>query len=831
MYLSTFLILLSLFPLEGRLFGQNLPAGELEWNLQRLSTLGSVLMIAAHPDDENTNLLAYFARGRNLRTGYLSLTRGEGGQNLIGPEQGDYMGIIRTQELLSARRVDGAEQFFTRAIDFGFSKTADETLAKWGKEDVLSDVVWVIRKFQPDVIVLRFSGTPRDGHGHHQSSAVLGKEAFTAAADPKRFPEQLRYVKTWQARRLLFNLFSFTREMEKENEAIANKLTLDSGEYNPLFGVSYGEIAGRSRSQHASQGMGVPQRRGAIRDQLVVIAGEAATKDPFDGIDTSWNRIPNSAEVSALLQQAAREFRASHPQGVLPALSKARPLLAAIHHPDAERKLADLDEVMAQCAGLFVDATSDRALATPGSKSAITLSVVNRSHAAVAVTAAELDGVQHVTFAGGSKTLAYNEPLQMKAEFDVPAGTAATQPYWLAGPKTGTLYSVPDPTLIGRPENAPVLSARVRLAVNGTEIMVSRPVVYRYVDHVRGELTRSFLIGPPVAVEFPDANVLFPAAGAKQIQVSLRGNVANASGQVRLQAPAGWKIEPVSREFQLKEVGEQAGATFTITPTAGDSSASLRAVVHTGGRDYAQAMRLIAYPHIPPQTLFPMAEARLVRANVQITSKRIGYIMGAGDEVPEALRQLGVDVTLLSDEDLASATLARFDAIVTGVRAFNTRAALRANFQRLLDYTNNGGTLVEQYNVLEGFPGRDNRETLSRLGPFPMQLGRDRVTVEEAPMQFSDRNHPLLRTPNQIGDADFAGWVQERGLYFMKDFDSKYQSVFASHDPGEDWLPGGMLYARYGKGVYIYSSYSWFRQLPAGVPGAFRIFANMLSAK
>ncbi|MBI4909453.1 MAG: PIG-L family deacetylase [Acidobacteria bacterium] len=826
MILSTVIVLFT------TLQAQTPPAGELESQIRRLATTGSVLMIAAHPDDENTNLLAYFARGRNLRTGYLSLTRGEGGQNLIGPEQGDYMGLIRTQELLAARRIDGAQQYFTRAIDFGFSKNADETLSKWGREQVLGDIVWVIRNFRPDVIILRFSGTPRDGHGHHQSSAILGKEAFAAAADPKRFPEQLAQVKPWQARRILFNLFSFTREMEKENESIPNKITVDSGAYNPLFGMSYGELAGRSRSQHASQGMGVPQRRGAIRDQLTVIAGDPATKDPFEGIDVSWSRYPNGAAIGALLQQAAGQFRGSHPEASLPALTKARTLLAALDHPDAKRKLTDIDEVIAQCAGLWIDASADRPLATPGSKVALNLNIVRRSRTDAILVDAQITGLYNAPVPNAqSKPLAFNEPLALKTEWNVPADAAPSQPFWLAKPKNGTLYNVTELNKIGLPEDQPILEARVRFVINGVECSVSRPMLHRYVDHVRGELTRAFLIGPPVAAEFTDPILIFPTAQPRLVHVSLKANQPNASGQVRLQAPQGWKVEPASRDFRMQQNGEQSIVTFTVTPPSANSSASLRAIVQTSARDFAQSMKVISYPHIPPQTVFPLAEAKLIRSDIRITSKRIGYVMGAGDDIPEALRQLGVDVTPLSDEDLASVTLARFDAIVTGVRAFNTRTALRANMQRLLDYTASGGTFVVQYNVLESFAGRDNRDTLSRLGPYPIQLGRDRVTVEEAPMQFPDRSHPALTTPNKITDADFEGWVQERGLYFAKEFDPKYQSLFSSHDPKEDWLPGGMLYARYGKGVYVHTSYSWFRQLPAGVPGAYRIFANLLSAK
>ncbi|MBI3681269.1 MAG: PIG-L family deacetylase, partial [Acidobacteria bacterium] len=788
------------------------------------------LMIAAHPDDENTNLLAYFARGRYFRTGYLSLTRGEGGQNLIGAEQGDFMGLIRTQELLAARRVDGAEQFFTRAIDFGFSKTAEETLAKWGRDQTLGDMVWVIRKFRPDIILLRFSGSPRDGHGHHQSSAILAKEAFFAAADPKRFPEQLDYVRPWQARRVYYNVFAFTPEQEKENARLANRLEIDAGEYNPILGYSYGEIAGMSRSKHASQAMGSPERRGAIRNHLVLIAGEPAIKDPMEGIDTSWNRLPGGAAIAPLLADAARAFRPFEPRKTLPSLLKARTLAAAIRHPDAEYKLRELDETIALCAGIWVDASSDRFTAVPGSTARISLTAVQRIRMATTFLGAALEGPGAPQLDLEETPLPFNEPVQRRLEWNVPANASYTHPYWLEKPKNGERYTVEDTLLVGQPENPPVLSARFRFMINGIEFAVVRPVHHRYVDTVRGELTRPLVIVPPVAVEFSDTVILFPETKPRSVQVAVKANQPNAAGIVRLEALAGWRIEPAQRPFRLTEAGEQTTVQFILTPPAAESTAALAAIAEIGGRKESRSMRVISYPHIPAQTALPAASAQLIRAEIKTLARNAGYIMGAGDEIPEALRPLGIQVTLLRDEEIAAGDLSRFDAILTGVRAFNTRPALRANLQRLLDYVSAGGTLVVQYNVLDGFPGRETRNLLARLGPYPITIGRSRVSVEESPVHFPNPNHPVLQSPNRITAKDFEGWVQERGLYFASQFDSRYESLFSTRDPGEDWLPGGALYTRYGKGAYVFTAYSWFRQLPAGVPGAFRIFANLISA-
>lgn len=806
-------------------------SAQLRQSLRKLNTLGSVLMIAAHPDDENTSLLAYYARGRLVRTAYLSLTRGEGGQNLIGSEQGDYMGVIRTQELMAARRIDGAEQLFTRATDFGYSKTASESIAKWGHEPVLSDIVWVIRTYRPDVILSRWSGTSLDGHGQHQASGILAKEAFAAAADPAKFPEQLQLVKPWQAKRLVYNILDYTPEHQRVLKNTPNKLIVDPGEYNPLLGYSYAEIAGMSRSQHQSQGMGWAEQRGSMKDHLTVIAGESATSDPLDGVDTSWSRLPGGAAVSRILSDADKAFDPMQPQGIVPSLVKVRPLIAAIDQPEAKRKLRDLDEMLANCAGLWVDAAAERFAVTPGSSVRIDLTAVNRLPAQVTLREVRFTGLGGATAVDGKdRMLAYNEPLKERTEWKVPETSPLTQPFWLVNPKQGTLYGVSEQKLIGNPENAPVLTAHFRFRISGTDFTVDRPVHFRYVDKVHGELTRPLIVVPPVSVEIAEAAAVFPDNSSKTVDVLVKANQAGASGNARLQAPADWKIEPAEQPFQLASNGEQTTLRFQVTPPAGDAIAQLRATAVMTSREYGNTMRIIAYTHIPPQAVFPEAKAKLVRAGIRTLSKSVGYIMGSGDEIPESLRQIGIQVSLLTDEDIAGADLLKFDAVLTGVRAFNTRPALRANFQRLLDFASKGGTLVVQYNVLEGFPGRESPESTSQLGPYPLKLGRDRITVEDSPVTFPNPAHRLLATPNTITAKDFDGWVQERGLYFAKEYDAKYESVFSSQDPGEDWLPGGMLYTRYGKGAYVFSAYSWFRQLPAGVPGAYRIFANLLSA-
>ena len=779
--------------------------------LEALNVLGSVLMIAAHPDDENTALLAYLARGRKLDTTYLSATRGEGGQNLIGPEQGDLLGVIRTQELLDARRLDGARQMFTRAIDFGFTKTVEETLAKWGKDRVLEDMVLAIRTLHPDIVILRFSGTPRDGHGQHQASAILGREAFFAAADKTRFPQL--GLEPWQAKRLWSNLPAFTRQMEQESDSIPGRILLDTGEYNPLLGRSYAELGSIGRSQHRSQAMGVPERHGPVREYFIVNAGEKASQDLFDGVDLTWNRVPGGAEAGRIFAEAVRTFSAADPSKTLPLLLKARPLLRRLKDRWAAIKLRELDDAIGACAGLWLDAAADRYLYTPGSAGKVRLTAVNRSH---------------FPLSWQNQELAYNSVKTREEELVVPAGTPYSQPFWLVRPNQDSSYTIDTPAMRNLPE-APPRTQRFEIRAGGETIIYERPVLYRYVDPAEGELTRPVVTAPPVAVNLTEPVFVFPNGQPQKVQVQLRAGVRNVQGELRLKMNGGWQSSPAGLPFRLTEPGEEASLTFQITP--GRRRSTLRAVAEVGGQEISTGMRVIAYSHIPAQTVFPAAEARLEPVDVKLLSRKIGYIAGAGDEVPQALRQMGCDVTMLSNDDLTRGELGAFDAIVTGVRAYNTRPGLRAARQRLLDYVSAGGTLVVQYNVAErGFMGRRESGSLDNMGPYPFKVGFDRVTVEDSPVSLPNPRHPIWSTPNRIDAHDFEGWIQERGLYFASEWDPRYDAPLESHDPGEKPLPGGMLYVRYGKGVYIYTSYSWFRQLPAGVPGAYRIFANLVSA-
>ena len=830
------LLLPVLFLLAGARAQQTFPGSEdTRQALEKAQTVGSALMIAAHPDDENTAVLAWLARGRHVRTGYLSLTRGEGGQNLLGPEQGDALGVLRTQEPLDARRIDGAQQFFTRAIDFGFSKSPKEAIAKWGHDEILSDIVWVIRRFQPDVIILRFSGTPRDGHGHHQASAILGKEAYEAAGDPARFPEQLQYVKPWHAKRLVWNAFAFTAEQEKETQKLGRKIKVDAGVFNPVLGRSYAEIAAISRSQHRSQGMGAGLHHGPQTDYFVPVEGDAATKDLFDGIDISWNRVEGGRAVGEALSRALAAYNPEHPERILPQLVEARELAGKLASSErTEEKLGEIDRLLALCSGLWLDAVADKHSVVPGGSLKVTLTALKRCTSHVTWKDAVVKGLGEDHRQEVKAELGPDEPVSKDIQVAVPADEPYSQAFWLKQPRSADVdrYVVTDQKLIGRPDPVPVLTADLDLDIAGASVTLHLPVIFRYVDHVRGELTRPIEVVPPVAVDLPERAVMFPDDQARRIVVQVQALSAPVSASIQFHVPPGWTADSSSSDVHFDAEDEQREITFLVKPPAGQTPASgkFRAAVVVNGKDISTGLQNIAYDHIPPQVIFRPSEGARRPLNLRVLAHNIGYVMGAGDAVPEAIRQMGCTVTLLSESDLLEGDLSRFDAIVTGVRADNTRPDLRAAKPRLMDYVRNGGTLIVQYNVPEYARFGDNSEKPGELCPYPMQISRDRVTDEDSPVSFIDPHSPLLTTPNAIGPDDFNGWVQERGLYFASKWDSRYSAVIATHDPGEEFLPGGMLFTHYGKGTYVFTAYSWFRQLPAGVPGAYRIFANLLSA-
>ncbi|HKS25738.1 MAG TPA: PIG-L family deacetylase [Thermoanaerobaculia bacterium] len=813
---------------------QPIDAAQLQLALKKLKVVGSAMYLAAHPDDENTALIAFLGNERLYRTAYLAVTRGDGGQNLIGDEKGELLGVIRTQELLAARRIDGGEQAFTRAIDFGFSKNPEETLAIWGKDTILADVVWNIRRFQPDVIITRFPTTGEGGHGHHTASAILAVEAFKLAGDPNAFPDQLKYVAPWQPRRLFWNKFSFAA-LKPDDLSVAKSLRLDLGTYNATLGRAYTEIAAESRSQHKSQGFGSAERRGSLLNYFDQLDGDPAKSDVFEGIDTTWARIPGGEAVGKILQQVSDEYDPKNPSKSLPLLVQAYAELDRLGASDYVRankvpwiavKQRDLSEAIRAAAGLSIDVAASDSSITPGGEITVNVSVVNRSDYPFILDAV---GSRYADPSKGVGTLLKNnEPVKTELKIKVPASTEISQPYWLLLPPAKGTYTVKDQQMIGLAENPPAIPLVVTLSDRAMHtIFFHVPAVYRWTDAVRGEQVRNVDVVPEVTANLGAGVYVFPDAQPKPVTVWLRNFAAAGPVSVRLRVPQGWSADPASVPVTFESKGDEAHVTFRVTPPKGEQTAMLAAEVELpGGKKLLMGLNDIQYPHIPYQRVFGDSFAKLVRVDLTKKGSRVGYIMGAGDEVADALRQVGYDVTLLSDADLDRGDFAKYDAIVTGVRAYNTRKPLRLVHPKLMEYVKNGGTLVVQYNSTSPQP-----LLIKSPGPYPFTVSTERVTVEEAPVTLLKPDHPLLNVPNKVRPGDWNGWVQERGLYFTKDWDAKYETLIASNDPGEPSKPGGELYARVGKGVFIYTSYAWFRQLPAGVPGAYRLFVNLVSAR
>ena len=789
-------------------------ASEVRLGLERLGVTGAALYVAAHPDDENTAMIAWLANGKLVRTGYLAVTRGDGGQNLIGTEKGDLLGVIRTHELLEARKIDGGEQFFSRAVDFGYSKTAEETLGIWGRERILADFVRIIRTLRPDIIITRFPPTGEGGHGHHTASAILAEEAFRLAADSAAFREELAWLPPWQAKRIFWNSW---RPADTEG-----LLGVDLGAFNPLLGRSYTELAGESRSMHKSQGFGAPERRGTMMNYLELRGGEPAVSDPFEGIDLTWRRVDGGEALLPILDRARAAFEAERPYLIVPHLVELRRALASLPGSNAwerdliERKIEETDEWIRQAAGIWIEAIAETPAVVAGTQLEAVLSVVNRSP--LEVSARKLERGSAPT------SLAYNRPWSEKFLLNVRKDHPFSHPFWLRATPSEGSWTIRDPFDIGKAVAPEPLAVPIALTIAGEAIIYQVPVYFRRTDPVMGERYRAVEVHPPVIANIENGVIVFPDRETRTVRFSVSSMIAGGRGTIRPVVPNGWSVTPASVEFAL-DAGEQRTWSLRVTPPAEEKEGSLALQIDLPDWEpYSLSMIELDYPHIPTQTLFPHATAKLVRADIERDGREIGYVMGAGDEIPDALRQIGYDVTLLSDSDLASGELAGFDAIVLGVRAYNTRPNLPALQPRLFEYVRQGGTLVTQYNTL----GRDLPATLA---PWPLTISRERVSVEWAPVLLTRPDHPLLTFPNRITEDDFDGWVQERGLYFPGTWGEEFSAPLSMDEPGEESKKGALLVGNLGEGTFIYTPISFFRQLPAGVPGAYRLFANLVAAR
>ncbi len=789
-------------------------------DLRSFGTTGTVLHIGAHPDDENTQLITYLSLGRGYRAAYLSLTRGDGGQNELGRDFDEKLGVARTQELLAARRFDHGRQFFTRAIDFGFSKTPEETLRFWDRDAVLGDVVRIIRQYRPDVIVTRFPIPPGSGgHGHHTASAILAVEAFKLAGDPKAYPEQLTQGLTvWQPKRVVWNSFSFGGA--GPNGLNGPIVKMDIAGIDPVSDDSFGTIANESRGMHKTQGLGGFSGRAATGPNIqnfMLLAGDPATSDLMDGVDTTWNRYPGGAEIGEAAAAVLAGFKADDPAASVPALLALRPRLAALpSDPLVADKRAQLDRILQACLGLKVETTIANAEVVPGEPLKLTL--------AFSVAAKSVD-VRYLETRSPALKLAAGSAGELTGV--LPLTTPLTQPYWLRADGAAGISRVDDPSLIGRPENPPAIPLEHVFTVSGQTLVITDEPVQ--LVHARvGEQSRlSVKIIPPVSLALNSEIFFVPPGTTKPVSVEVTAARANSRGTLRLDLPAGWSAAPGPQDFHLPNVGDKARVTFNVTASAQPSAGKLTAIAKVDGHDFSNQRYEVRYDHIPVQLLQPPARARLASFELATRGLTIGYLPGAGDYVAECLEQMGYVVHRLTGADLTPEKLKGLDAVVIGVRAFNERTDLKAAFPGLLAWVEAGGTVIAQYN-------RPNGLKADQLGPYPLSIEGPapalRVTDETAPVTLLAPDHAAVNTPNKIAPTDFNGWVQERGAYFPSKWDEEhYVALLGMSDPGEATLKSSILVAKYGQGHYVYTGIGFFRQLPAGVPGAYRLFANLLS--
>ncbi|WP_417199758.1 PIG-L family deacetylase [Bizionia sp.] len=802
-------------------------SSEIYESIKKLNFLGSVLYVAAHPDDENTRLISYMANNVKARTAYLSLTRGDGGQNLIGPEIRELLGVIRTQELLTARAIDGGEQLFTRANDFGYSKHPDETLAIWNKEAVLSDVVLAIRQFQPDIIINRFDHrSPGSTHGHHTSSAMLSLEAFDLANDASIYPHQLQTTETWQVQRAFFNTsWWFYGSQEKFDRADkSNLIGLDTGIYFPSSGLSNPEIAALSRSQHKSQGFGNTGTRGTEMEYIELIKGTMPTTPTnlFEGIDTSWNRVKGGAKIGIILKEVEANYDFKNPATSLPKLVEAYNAIQALENTHWKIiKTKEIKAIIAACAGLFVEAVAETNQATSGESIQLNLEAINRSPAKMTlVSFTNPDGLE----VPKGIELNENESIKIQEIFHIPSTDNApvTTPYWLIEKGSLGMYKVSDKSLIGKPESPDYFNITFHINIAGTNIPFTKPVVYKTNDPVKGEVYKPFEIIPEASARIAEKVIIFETVNTKDIPVHVKAGHDNLEGMVHLSVPDGWRVSPENHQVTISNKGEEQTVLFSVTPPNIQSEGFIKPIITINGNIYSNELIEIDYDHIPYQTVLLPSESKVVRLDIKKKGENIAYIAGAGDVVPESLQQIGYNVTTVSPDDITPDNLNGFDAVVIGIRAYNTVETLKFKQSVFFDFVKNGGNMVVQYNTSRGL-------VTDELAPYTLELSRDRVTDEFAEVKFLAPNHPVLNVPNKITQTDFENWTQERGLYFPDKWSTDFTPILSMHDKGESAKKGSLLVAQYGKGYYIYTGLSFFREFPAGVSGAYRLFANILS--
>ena len=806
-------------------FGQKpakLTSNQIYEKIQKLNFLGSALYIAAHPDDENTRLISYLANHLKARTGYLSLTRGDGGQNLIGPEIGELLGVIRTQELIAARNIDGGEQFFTRANDFGFSKHPDETFAIWEKEKVLSDIVWAIRTFKPDVISNRFNHqTPGSTHGHHTASAMLSVEAFDLVGDENQFSEQLKFTNVWQPKRLFFNTSSwFYKNSDDFVNATKELSKVDIGIFYPLKGLSNNELASMASSQHLCQGFGRLTIRGNENEYLEFLKGDtlADKNDIFSGIDTTWKRVEGGTEIGEILLKIEQDFDFVTPSNHLLKLLEAYQKVMSLKDDYwREIKQKQLLEIIEACAGLYLEVSAESSTASPDDKISVNFELINRSQIPVQLISVKSTLDDKTIFKG--LDLSHNQRFNFK-EIILIKTSNFTSPYWLKNESTLGLYNVENQSLIGKPATPREAKIEFNLVINYTPITITKNIIRRYAESDKGEIYEPFEILPKVTTKLTEKVLIFSDSIPKKVAVEIRAGTNFINGNVTLQVPQNWRIEPENHHFDILQKNDRQVVEFLVFPPINQQEGTLKVFAKMNEKEFNKELIEINYNHIPKQSVLLNSEAKIVRLNIEKFRNNIGYIKGAGDLIPESLRQIGYQVEEIMLSEINEVKLQKYDAIILGIRAYNVIDDLKFKQKYLLDFVENGGNLIVQYNTDRG---------VDVAAPFMLELSNDRVTDESSEVLFLDEAHPILNFPNKITQDDFKDWIQERGLYFPSSWGEEFTPIFSMHDKGESPKKGSLLIAKFGKGNYIYTGLSFFRELPSGVSGAYKLFANMLS--
>lgn len=800
-------------------------SSEIYESIQKLNFLGSVLYVAAHPDDENTRLIAYMANQEKARTAYLSLTRGDGGQNLIGPEIRELLGVIRTQELLAARRIDGGEQLFTRANDFGYSKHPDETLQIWDKDEVLSDVVLAIRQFKPDVIINRFD-EKRAGktHGHHTSSAMLSIEAFDLANDKLAYPSQLKQTSLWQPKRLFYNTSSWRYGGQAAFDKVdkSNMISFDIGTYYHTKGLSNNELADLARSQHLCQGFGRLSQRGSQQEYIEFLKGEPLTDkvSVFDGIDTSWNRVKGGDAIGNILNTIEDNFNFKNPSTHVSELVEAYQLLQRIEDKHWRTlKTKELKAIIEMCAGLYLEASADTNWATQNENINLNIEALNRSDLSIVLES--LNTTSGINIAKDIP-LKNNTKFNFKELIKVPSNAQPTTPYWLNEKGSLGMYKVDDTKLIGKPETPRTYNIDFNVLINNTPITFTKPVIQRFSKPDKGELYRPFEIIPEASAKITEKVIILDNDQQREITVVVKAGRDNIEGDVEINHPTDWSVFPKNQKVIIAHKGEEQTLTFTVIPPKTQSEGFISPVVHIGNKTYTKELIEIDYEHIPFQTVLLPSKSKIVRLDIKKRGENIAYIQGAGDVVPESLEQIGYNVRIITPDEITAETLNNFDAIVVGIRAYNTVEDLNFKQQLLFDFVANGGNMIVQYNT-------SHRVKVDNIAPYDLKLSRDRVTDEHAEVRFLNPDHEVLNFPNKITQKDFKDWTQERGLYFPSSWDKAFTPILSMNDKGETAKDGSLLVAKHGKGYFIYTGLSFFREFPAGVSGAYRLFANMLS--